>query len=131
MTRRSTTPYGEMRADGRKWFGYDANNPIAGYYRVRLRSGGATAGARIWYGPPLDPITGEELDRSHRWQAEVNGKPYDYFDRIWPKFADQKTTEEEYRLLCAKAQWAEEHAPNSAMANPNKRVDFLTAPLPF
>lgn len=132
---RSTIPYGQMHAaEGKAWFGYDANSPIAGYYRVRLRSGGAAAAARLWYGPPLDPITGEELDRSHRWQVEVNGKTYGedvVFSRIWPKHADQQITEDDYRLLCAKAQWAEQHAPNSAIANPHRRVDFLTAPLPF
>ena len=47
------------------------DTPIPGFYRMRLRSGGQPVGVRVWFGPPADPVTGEELDRSWRWQATV------------------------------------------------------------
>lgn len=28
----------------------------------------------LWFGAPIDPVTGEEMDRSHRWQCWVAGK---------------------------------------------------------
>ena len=48
--------------------------PRAGYYRSRQVRRGAWTAVRIWYGPPLDPITGEELDRAPRWQATRWGR---------------------------------------------------------
>ena len=64
MVTRDATPYAQRR----QWvapegYGVDAENPTAGYYRTRLRSGGVQVGVYIWFGPPFDPETGEELDR--------------------------------------------------------------------
>lgn len=50
---------------------------------------------RIWLGPPLDPQTGDELDRSHVWNAMVSAQPRD-IDEIWPFVAGDKITDEEY-----------------------------------
>lgn len=110
--------------------GFNPDLPIAGFYRMRLRSGAAFCGIRIWHGAPADPVTGEELDRSHRWQALANNAPIN-LDRVWPKCADDPINADEYRHLCAVHQWAKENAPDSPQANPMKRIDPLTAPLPF
>jgi hypothetical protein len=128
---RSSTPY----ASGAAWkapegYGYAADVPVEGYYKTRLRAGGIFVGIRIWFGPPLDPVTGEEMDRSHRWQAQANGRYID-LERVWPSCARQTCTEAEYRYLTSLQDWGEANAPNSPQAKPTTPVDLLTAPLPL
>lgn len=103
----------------------DVTRPAEGYYRFRLRSGSVFGGVRIWYGAPLDPVTGEELDRSWRWQAQFNGELID-LDRVWPTCAGDPITEDEYRTYCARQSWAAQNAPRSAYADPRKRIDPLS-----
>lgn len=112
--------------------GVDVSEPVAGYYRYRLRSGGIRGAVRLWFGPPHDPVTGEEMDRGWRWQAEFDGLPVD-FDRCWPACAGDPISEAEYWQYLARRKWAEENAPDSAFANPRKRYDPLSSdtPLPF
>lgn len=110
--------------------GFDPDQPIAGFYRMRLRSGAAYCGIRIWHGAPLDPVTGEELDRSHRWQAQVNGAAIE-LERVWPKCAASPIDADEYRHLCAVQDWARDHAPTSPLANPHRRADPLSSPILF
>lgn len=106
--------------------------PVEGYFRHKLRSGGVYGGVRIWYGAPLDPVTGEELDRSWRWQAQFNGVLVE-FDQVWPVCAGDPITPDEYRTHCRRQEWAAKHAPDSAYADPRKRIDPLSTatPLPF
>ena len=110
----------------------DISTPVAGYFRHRLRSGSVSVGIRIWFGPPLDPETGEEMDRSLRWQAQANGTQID-FDRVWPNCTGNPITQVEYDQLCARQEWAKQNAPDSAYANPSRRADPLSTshPLPF
>ena len=110
--------------------GHDPDQPVAGFYRRRLRSGGVYVGIRIWHGPPHDPVTGEELDRSWRWQAEANGKPID-LERVWPKCAGDPIGPAEHAYLVAQQRWGEAEAPDSPQANPTRRVDLLNAPIPL
>lgn len=134
MIRRDATAYADM---GRAcppvaYSGQDISTPTAGFFRHRLRSGSVDVGVRIWNGPPADPVTGELLDRSWRWQALVNGEPID-FDRVWPGCAGDPITEAEYRRFCARQDWARKQAPDSAYAQPSRKIDLLspTHPLPF
>lgn len=122
--------YGTRRALKPRYNGHDPDTPIAGFYQMKLRSGGVMVGVRIWHGPPLDPLTGEELDRSWRWQASINGRPAE-LDDVWPKCAAEPIDEQEHAYLTERQRWAEAHAPESPQANPKQRVDLLTAPLPF
>ena len=110
----------------------DITTPEAGYFRHRLRSGAVAVGIRIWFGQPNDPVTGEEMDRSLRWQAQANGEPID-FDRVWPACAGEPITRAEYDRLCARQDWAKQYAPHSAYADPKRRSDPLSTahPLPF
>jgi hypothetical protein len=108
----------------------DATTPVAGFFRMKLRGGGVLVGIRIWHGAPCDPVTGEEMDRSWRWQAECNGEPID-FDRVWPQCAGDPITEAEYRAYAQRQTWAREKAPETAFADPQRRHDPLTAMLPF
>ena len=114
----------------RTFDGYSADAPEAGFYRFRLRSGGAMVGVRIWHGAPLDPLTGEKLDRSPRWQAEVNGH-YEELERVWPMCARSPISEAEYRNLSNMQSWAKQNAPDSALANPQRRADPLSTPMLF
>jgi hypothetical protein len=112
--------------------GVDVSEPVAGFYRFRLSRGSIAGGVHIWFGAPCDPVTGEEMDRGWRWQAEFCGEPLE-FDRCWPVCADEPITEAEYRAYCARVDWARENAPNSAFAKPGRRFDPLSNdnPLPF
>lgn len=110
--------------------GIDVEQPIAGYYRMKLRSGGVYGIVRIWHGPPLDPVTGEELDRSWRWQALFNGEPIDFED-AWPVCAKMTATEQDYRIAINRQAWAQKHAPKSGYADARARHDPLNAPLTF
>lgn len=128
---REALVYGHRgQADGRS-LGVDVTTPVAGFYQGKMRSGGVLVGIRLWFGPPCDPVTGEELDRSPRWQAEVNGKYEDDFDRVWPACARDPITEDQYRFYSARQGWAERNAPDSSFANPRRRHDPLTSLLPF
>lgn len=109
---------------------FDVSEPTAGFYKMKLRSGGYPAGIRIWYGAPLDPIDGTELDRGHRWQALANDKAID-LERVWPRCGFEPITEKEYQYLSGLQAWAEKNAPSSPQANPHQRINLLTAPTPF
>lgn len=130
MTGRQHIDYTARSESTGGFVGFDPDVPIAGFFKMRLRSGGVFVGVKIWMGPPLDPFDGTELDRSHRWNALANGRPID-LERAWPKCAGDPIDAAEYAYLTQLQAWGEENAPNSPQANPNKPVDLLTAPLPF
>lgn len=111
--------------------GISAVEPVAGLYRLRLRSGAVYSAIRIWHGQPLDPVTGEEMDRSPRWCALANGEPVMFFDRIWPACTAEPIDRQEYDYLIATYEWGKTNAPDSPQANPHRKVNLLTAPLPF
>lgn len=48
------------------------DQPAPGLYRARLVKGGPWVAARIWRGPPTDPLTGEELERAYAVRCEVD-----------------------------------------------------------
>ncbi len=110
--------------------GFDPDVPIEGHYRMRLRIGAVFSAVRIWFGPPLDPETGEEMDRGYRWQATVNGDLVD-LERVWPRCAADGITKDEHDYLLSLKRWGEEHDPDGPFANPHKPVDLLKAPLPW
>lgn len=109
----------------------DVSTPRAGYFRHRLSSGSVAVGVRIYFDQPIDPVTGERLDRSWRWQADVNGEPFADFDRIWPGCTGEPISEAEYRTYCQRQAWAREHVPDSAYAMPGKRHDPLSTKEPL
>ncbi len=114
----------------RTFAGIDVRQPVAGYYRHRMRSGGVYGVVRIWHGPPRDPVTGEVMDRSWRWQAEFNGELVP-LDDVWPVCAGKPVAEADYRRSINRQTWARSNAPSSAYADPRARYDPFTAPLPF
>lgn len=131
MTRAAIT-YGDRSSAPRAYAGQDISTPTAGYFRHRLRSGSVDVGVYLWHGQPADPVTGELLDRSWRWQAMVNDEPAD-FDHVWPGCAGDPISEADYRRYCARQDWARKAAPESAYAEPSRKVDRLSTnhPMPF
>lgn len=125
---RARHDYGERRtvqADG-----FDPDAPVAGFYRMRLRASAPFVGVQIWHGAPLDPVTFEPLDRSHRWCAAINGRPVE-IGEVWPRCARDPIAAADYAYLTTLQGWAARNAPESPLADPTRRVDPLTAPLPF
>lgn len=110
--------------------GHNPDVPEAGFYRMRLRSGGALVGVHIWFGVPLEPWTGEEMDRAPRWNATINGRWAEVGD-VWPRCAGEPVTEAECGYLAGVERWARQHAPDSPLADPRRRIDPLTSPLLF
>lgn len=129
--RRANRIYGEAQSPF-VGTGFDVSTPTAGLYRFRLRSGAVYGAVRIWHGPPHDPVTGEELDRSWRWQAMFNDEQID-LDRVWPACGRMPIDKAEYDRLLRQTEWARGAAPNSAYADHRKTVDRLSldTPLPF
>lgn len=131
---RSTVPYSKREVRPVHVAGaVDVSTPVAGFYRTRLGKDTVRVGVRLWWGPPNDPVTGEPLDRSYRWQADVNGEPYPDFDRLWPVCAAEPISEADYRRMCARQDWARQHAPDSPYAEVGRKLDPLSTatPLPF
>lgn len=124
--------YSDRSRRGEPYAGIDVSTPVAGYYRFRFGVGRIRGGVRVWFGPPHDPVTGEELDRSWRWQALFNGEPVD-FDRVWPACGGDPITEADYQHYCERTAWARENAPESAYADTKRWHDPLStsSPLPF
>lgn len=109
--------------------GFDPDAPISGFYRHRLRSGGVAVAIRIWFGPPCEPWTGEEMDRAPRWNASVNGAWIDV-EEVWPACADAPIDEQEADYLTRLQSWGAEHG-HVAIADPRRRLNPLQTPLPF
>lgn len=108
----------------------DAGEPRAGYFKTRLVRGGPKAGVRLFYGPPRDPHTGEEMDRSWRWQAEVNGQREE-LDRVWPGCMREEIDKTEYNYLSRTQKHALSTDPYNPLASPKKAVDWETASPPL
>lgn len=125
---RSATPYGQRSTRLFTPTGRDADEPVAGYYRHKLTRGGHPVGVHIFYGPPHDPVTGEEMDRSHRWQATVNNAPTE-IEFLWPSCGRDPIDKAEHDHLAAVQAWAKEHAPNTPQADPRRAIDLHTSPI--
>lgn len=93
------------------------DQPQPGYYKTRLVKGGPFVAVRIWWQPPLDPWTGEELDRGPTLMAEVNGRPRDPYD-IWTWCADKPVDFAEYHRLRAAAPTAADQPINVNATKP-------------
>lgn len=107
---------------------FDPDVPVAGCYRVQLVKRGPFVGLRIYFGPPADPSTGEEMDRTPRWVASVNGQQVVDAMRFWPHCAREPISFADYLHLCRRARTMD---PSDPYYDPTKPVDPSTAPPPF
>lgn len=97
--------------------------PTAGFYRGRMVRGGPWLAIRIWFGPPLDPDTGEECDRAKRWQATRGGAEADP-RQLWPYVANHPIAEAEFNYMSALRAHAVKHEPDMPEAAPTSPVDL-------
>lgn len=105
--------------------------PTAGLYKMRRARNSVFYAARVWYGPPHDPLTGEELDRSWRWQATLDGKEAD-LERVWPYCIRYPVKEPEYRFLLAIREWERINDPIEGQeADAPRIIDRMKQAPPF
>ena len=136
---RSAVPYGERRVPERSFFGFDTEKPVEGYYRVRLGADTVALGVRIWFGPPVNHEAGDDpeaepvLDRSYRWQAQLDTGEIIDLERVWPACARRPISEADFRMREGRRRWAQQAAPDSAYAERGRKYDPLSPsnPLPF
>ena len=67
--------------------------PVPGYYEAKI--GDQWVPIRIAYEVTPDPETGEPLDRSPQWVADVNGVSTDVGD-VWPECSGRVISREQY-----------------------------------
>ena len=107
---------------------YNPDIPTAGCYRFKLRRGAPPVALRFWLGPPIDPDTGEEMERSPRWQCRVNGTELVPVERYWPQCARDPISLEEHNRLCRLSATLD---PASPYYDPTRPIDRLKTPMPF
>ncbi len=109
--------------------------PSPGFYRFRRVKGGPWVAAEITFGPAVDPVTGETLDRSPRFDVRVSGAAVTGPEAKWMldrvHHWGQPITESEHALLCATRDWALKHAPHMPEATPEKTVVVTEIPRLF
>lgn len=103
----------------------------AHYWRAKMVKDGPWVGIKTFLGPPL--VDGEELDRSHRWQAivhtETTGRPILYGEPCPIEVEEislrsvERIAEAEWMYLVRHAKWATTHAPHLPDAAPKKKID--------
>ena len=115
---------------------------VEGFYLIqRRRARRVDIPVHIWWGPPLDPDTGEEMDRSPRWQIELAGALFDQpltfggitftaISDFWPAVGREPISEVDYRFRVSRAAWAQEHDPDDALGSPGGRINPMSARLP-
>lgn len=108
---------------------YAADEPEEGYYQTRRR-GGVYRPIAIWYGPPLDPVTGEEMDRMWRWNCLYMGRLINVAT-VWPECKKNPIDRAEYDYLIARAEHAAKHDRTDPFHPKAKGVDWLTSPPAF
>lgn len=103
----------------------------AGFYRMKLVRNGPWVPVKVWFGQPPDPDhPGELLDRSLRWQCEVDGLEADV-DQVWPIVAGRQIDENEYRYLIAVVHHAKTWDPQYPESTPEQAIDLLKVKPPF
>lgn len=104
---------------GEIWIGEEP-----GYFERRRRDQVADV-IQIRYGPPLDPIDGEPMDRGPRWEYAVNGRVVEVLREPMPCWSTGKPITEAYaRYLLADRDWLKQHATLD-------RPTLASAPAPF
>lgn len=121
-----------------------ADAPREGTYQW-LRRGRPAQPVRILYGRPVDPLTGQAMDRSPRWQMWVAGQlvepdPIYGVDEndpfaptwadVWPRCAADTITYGEYRYLLERINYARAHDDADPFGQPGRRIDLRTATVP-
>lgn len=107
------------------------DTPQAGFFKRRFVRGGPWVPVRLWFGAPNDPVTGEELERGHRWQAEVRGELVTDETLVleaWIACAGNPITEAEYDDMLNKIEHAETRDQRLPEYKPDQKVDLNKLP---
>lgn len=116
---------------------------IEGFYLIRMdRSRRVSIPVRIWFGAPADPETGEDLDRSHRWQIQIGfqlledeplrigGVTIEHLSDVWPTCARNPIDEVDWRYRLERAEWAARNDDSDPFSQLGGRIDPMTCALP-
>ncbi|MCW2248264.1 hypothetical protein M2352_003898 [Azospirillum fermentarium] len=100
------------------------DRPEPGFFKIRLVRSGPWVPARIWNGPPHDPLTGDELDRSWRLQVQVfDFAPAAEFSRICRVWTHGvRIAERDYRYMRDRIAWLRANRPADPLVNPFRPV---------
>ena len=127
-------------------FQRDQSDDPAGFregWFLHIRSGHVGMPVRVWFGPPVDPVSGDELDRSWRWQVELAGvviTPDDrvdprsriaQLDWVWPKALSEPIAPPENDYRRARIDYARRHDPRDPFGHRTGQVDWLDSTTPF
>ncbi len=96
--------------------------PVPGLYRARRSARHPWRPVAIFTPCPMDPHTGEPLDRPRILSALIGGKVVDPW-RIWTYAAGKPITAEEYSYLMTLSQM-----PGQPEATPEQRIDLNQLP---
>lgn len=102
-----------------------------GFYKRRLRAGGAWVPVHIWFGPTPDPDDpNNPMDRSPCWQVEVNGELIDSAEHLdtWTHCAGNRISETEYFWMLTLKCWAERYKVGDPAGEPTARIDYNRMP---
>lgn len=103
--------------------------PQCGWFKRKLVKGGVFVPAQIWMFQDVCPETGELLS-DELLQAEVNGAYADP-DDAWSWICGNPITEQEFRYLTARIDFATRHEPVDPFAMANKPFDMNQTPILF
>ena len=68
---RDRTPYGQREVRAMHVAGaLDVSEPVEGWYKIKLGRNTILRAVHVYYGPPCDPVTGEELQSAILRAAE-------------------------------------------------------------
>ena len=108
---------------------YDPDTPVPGFYRIKLNRAGVPVALHIWLGPPIDPDTKAEVpERGFRWQCRLNGSELVPIEDYWPGCARQPISKAEHDRIAALSRTMD---PTKPFYDPRRRINRLTAPVPF
>lgn len=110
------------------------NDVRRGLYKLQLVRGGPWVAAQIHHSVAVDPVTGETLDRSWYWWAEIDGKVAGdvsptVSDDVWNiHLHGTPITQDEYAELTETAARVRASAPHMPEADPRKRIKLRELP---
>jgi len=107
---------------------FDPDVPVRGVYRTRFVKDGPPVALLIWFGPPLDPETGEPMDRASKWFARINGGEVVEASRFWPGCARDPISFAQYRHIVDRSRTLD---PGDPYFDPYRPIDRAVAPPPF
>ena len=111
------------------------DQPVAGYYKLRLARGAVFVPIHLWFGPTPDPDFPEnDMDRSPRWHAVRRGVEVENATAvmdIWHVCAARPIDVREYGYMLAVCRHADRHNKNSPHAKPRKAIELAKTPTLF